>query len=229
MTEETNKYFKHIIIDKTDFSSLNKYFYDPIADKTDFSPLNKYSTWTWKTLTYDESWNILFRGEKNIFSQIIFWVIMIGVIAWVIRFISVWKYDVETVMQTSFWLIASIFFAFLVTHMKTMDKVFNFQNGYFYSVEWDKDHLNLDNAKGKKTPLKDIYAIQIIEKKVYRDGAVRSIVGFIWYELNLVLKDWSRTQITDYNSMYNIKETPYILAKKLWIKVWDVTKLDKGS
>lgn len=101
--------------------------------------------------------------------------------------------------------------------------ILDFQNWYFYTNKNRKkliDFLNTGNFNDKFKAIKDIHAIQILNEKVkYKRWY------YLSYELNLILKDSSRINLTDHYNVDYIRKNAITLSNRLWVKVYDITNI----
>ncbi len=79
-----------------------------------------------------------------------------------------------------------------------------------------KSTFNKDTQLFKNTSFKDIYAIQLLSKSIKG----KNHIGYVTYELNLVLTNGNRVYIMDNNNRSIIESDAVLLGKFLAIPIW---------
>jgi hypothetical protein len=107
----------------------------------------------------------------------------------------------------------------------TKPTVFDKTTGKYYKGKEPVDdmlaHFESDTAD-KAVRLNEIYALQIISE--YVRGSGKNSSSFYSYELNLVLKDGRRRNITDHGGLEKLRQDAKTLANFLGRPVWDATE-----
>ena len=109
-----------------------------------------------------------------------------------------------------------IFFTvgYLICRSWLVPRTFDQMEGCYWKGKGRPHHLN--NKIKDKCELKEIYAIQLISEYCSGDKS-----SYYSYELNLVLKDGERINITDHGNKKAILEDAEKLAEFLNIPVWN--------
>jgi hypothetical protein len=94
-------------------------------------------------------------------------------------------------------------------------KIFDFYTQSFYSYFFSKktDWFNGD------TPLQNIHAIQILS------SLHSSSPRYYNYQINIVLKDSSRKNITTFSNISTCQESAWKIAQRLNVPVWDISDI----
>lgn len=201
---------------------------DEIVKKSSFIPLKRW--WTnikSHYLIIDIFWNYIFK-VKWLFPIVFLWLFSIPLIATLVFFLK----DLQILWaNTDFWsyvwqIIFSLIFiapAWLLFHFLFRSYIFDFQNWYFYDTRLTKKLFELlpkEKYKDKIIPIKEIQALQIISERVHGKNT-----SYTSYELNMILKDSSRVNIIDHWNLDEIRKNAENLTNKLWVKVYDLTKI----
>lgn len=203
---------------------------DEIVKNSSFIPLKR--GWTnikSHDLIIDNNWNYLFQVKW--FFPILFLIMFsIPLIATSIIIASdfitkktlswdmIWDFFGQIIFSFIFLAPAWILFYFLYRSY-----IFDFQNGYFYDTRLAKklfELLHQEKYKNKIIPISEIYAIQIISERVHGKNTT-----YTSYELNMILKDSRRVNVIDHGNIEEIRKNADELANKLWVKVYDFTKI----
>lgn len=206
-------------------------FSDEIVKKTSFLPLvNGGASFKTHTLKTDSFWNMIFQ-VKIWFPLIFVWAFSIPLFAVLIKLVTEILnqeiiYNLDTFAQyfweLLFWgLLSWAFFALFYFIFRS--KIFDFQNGYFYDLRYQKkifELLNNEKYRQKFTPLNTIHALQILSERVsWKNSSYTS------YELNMICKDSSRVNIIDHGNLDEIRRNAQEIASRLWVKVYDITQV----
>lgn len=206
-------------------------FSDDIVKNTPFIPLLRWGS-NFKThqLKTDSFGNMIFQA-KIWFPMIFVWVFSTPLFSVLIRL--AWEilhqeiiYNLDTFSQY-FWelLFSSILsgIVFLFFYFIFRSKIFDFQNGYFYDLRYQKklfDLLYNEKYKQKFTQLSNIHALQILSERVsWKNSSYTS------YELNMICKDSSRVNIIDHGNLDEIRRNAQEISQRLWVKVYDITQV----
>ena len=203
-----------------------KSFNDPIAWKTNFDSLvGWWSNIQTHTLQYDAFWNIVFK------QHVLLWFIFLSVFLWVgwsILLPHLWDIIIHAedihiidIYSMGAWILFIIIWI-IVFYLSTQNsKIFDFQNGYFYPLRYKKkfwENIHNNRIKGKIAKISDIYALQIIKKRVRSNRDI-----YDSYELNIVLKNTDRINVINHGVSYIIREDAQEIVDKLRVPVWDVS------
>lgn len=201
---------------------------DEIVKKSSFLPLKRW--WTnikSHDLIIDEYWNYIFK-VKWLFPIVFLWLFSIPLIATLIIFLK----DLQILWaNTDFWnyvwqIVFSLIFiapAWLLFYFLFRSYIFDFQNWYFYDTRLTKKLFELveqEKYKDKIIPIREIQALQIVSERVHGKNT-----SYTSYELNMILKDSGRINIIDHWNLEEIRKNADELANKLWVKVYDLTKI----
>jgi hypothetical protein len=101
---------------------------------------------------------------------------------------------------------------------KASPVVFDRASGYFFKGRKSPRQMMPQQDKNNFIPLHKIGALQILSEYIsYTDDSYYS------YELNLVLKDGKRINITDHNNLKHLKQDAVKLSEFLDVPVWDAS------
>ncbi|MBS3735402.1 MAG: hypothetical protein KGY99_10845 [Phycisphaerae bacterium] len=101
----------------------------------------------------------------------------------------------------------------------TRPVVFDKHRAAFWKGKRAPDRVfDRDRKNGAK--LEDIHAIQLLCEYIPSSGSRRS-ASFYSYELNLVLHDGSRLNVTDHSKLHKLRKDAKALAAFLDVPVWD--------
>lgn len=105
----------------------------------------------------------------------------------------------------------------IILHFFTKPVTFDKESGYFYKGRVSREKLLYSEGDIKDlTPLKNIYALQIIAE--YCSGNKSSYYS---YELNIILENGERMNVIDHGNLKAIRDDANSVAEFLDIKVWD--------
>ncbi len=201
---------------------------DEIVKNSWFTPIKRW--WTnikSHELIIDNFWNYVFK-VKWFFPIVFLWLFSIPLIATLIIFFK----DLQILwVNTDFWsytwqIIFSLIFitpAWLLFYFLFRSYIFDIQNWYFYDTRLTKKLFELveqEKYKDKIIQIKEIQALQIISERVHGKNT-----SYTSYELNMILKSSKRINIIDHWNLEEIRKNADELANKLWVKVYDLTKI----
>ncbi len=197
---------------------------DPVAQKIEWTPLKKW--WVpYRNYILQEKdlWKLIF--EPSFIKKI---APMMLIILWLIYFpyndiyfsfiinkninILIEKGNYITILLSVFLI---LIWLYKLYNLKLL--VFDKQLGYYYKKNikdfWFMNHMNDENS----VFLKNVYAIQIIDEFINNKNP------FYSYELNLVMKDYTRINVIDHGDLINLKKDAKQLSEYLHVPLWDMT------
>jgi len=195
-------------------------FDDPIAVQTAWSPLKNGGT-NFRThrLVEHDSARLEFRaaaGAKLFY--LVFFFVGVGALVGV-SYANIRSGEFGFNGQTIMPILIGFVFALAggcLFYFGTAPIVFDRRRGYFWKGRKSPDEV-FDKTKLKRfAELQDIHALQLISE--YVSGNKNSYYS---YELNLVLKDGSRTNVVDHGSIGRLREDADTLSAFLEKPVWD--------
>jgi hypothetical protein len=204
---------------------------DPIVKKTSFMPL--LSWWMYITthkLILDNFWNIILKINK-LFNIIPIIIIIASILK--ISELIINPSILQNLTDDDFWLKVMMPLIFLIIWIflfvkRKKSKIFDFESWYFYDLKYKSNIYEYiyQNEKFNKNiiKLKDIHAIQIIEKSVNNNISRERYWRYITYELNIILKDTFRINIVEFNDIIDIRNISTLISEKLWVEVYDYSK-----
>ena len=202
---------------------------DPIAKRTQWTPLNR--GWTFfKTRKLINNWNIIiFESSSSI--KAIFWgMSFLAILLFISSLLNFYwiiekqiKWDLTAYI--GFWLfLIPLIILSLIYYYKLAP--IHFDKNFWYFWEWRKVPnywqipgqipINWQLPDVDWIQLKQIHAIQLISEKVTAKNS-----SYLSYELNLVLKNWTRKNVMDHWKLKAIREDAHTLWNFLGVAVWD--------
>jgi hypothetical protein len=188
-------------------------FGDPMALHTDWSPLcGGGSNFRSHKLDCSDANRWAFKVSIG---AILFGSFFIGVGLGVIA-LSFWQ-DEKVLFMRAFGLVFAVAGSALLLGMST-PTVFDKQRGYFHKGR-KRPEATFDRSKLKHyTELERIHALQLLAERVRSKNG-----SYLSYELNLVLIDGSRINVTDHGGHAGIRDDARKLAEFLDKPLWDAT------
>ncbi len=103
-------------------------------------------------------------------------------------------------------------------------RVFDLRRGYYWKGGKNPTDEKIQKLK-VHCKIEDIHAIQIIMERIQEQGTSASTSrNYNSFEINLVLKDASRLNVTDHGNFFTIRRDAELISGFLKVPVWDVTK-----
>lgn len=201
---------------------------DEIVKNSWFTPLKHWGT-NIKShdLIIDNFWNYDFK-VKWFFPIVFLWMFSIPLIVTIVILlkelsigwlnIDFWSYIWQIIFSLIFITPALLLFYFLFRSY-----IFDFQNWYFYDTRYQNKLFELigqEKYKDKIIPIKEIQSLQIVSERVHGKNT-----SYTSYELNMILKDSKRINIIVHWNLEEIRKNADELANKLWVKIYDLTKV----
>lgn len=218
MFEKLKKTFENAI--KQAANSVDtEVFNHPMAQKTDWHPLRGGGA-NFQTHRLDSS-----NPDKLIFKATLGAKLFGGLFAVVGLFgmiIPLYLFFSEGMKEWSLLMFALFFggiflgVGLLMLYLFALPRVFDTFYGFYYKG-WKRpvDNMRTD-AKKKTTDLNQVEAIQVLRERVRGKNS-----SYYSYEINLVLNDASRINITDHGNKTAIVEDAQTLAQSLGVPLWD--------
>ncbi len=103
----------------------------------------------------------------------------------------------------------------LMLYLFAQPRVFDTFYGYYFKG-WKRPNDSLSRDKNKTTNLNQVEAIQVLRERVRSKNS-----SYYSYEINLVLDDASRINITDHGKHQAIIQDAETLAQALGVPLWD--------
>lgn len=201
---------------------------DPVAEQTDWSPVvsggSKSETRVLKQITPDR---VAFRPSSSIMASVVIafsmFIFMTGIPAY--QMIRRSAFDLSPLP-----LIGLIFAGVgcYVLHRYFPPVVFDRHENAFWKGWKSPDKVVRKDQLTSYTAFKQIHALQIVreycEQKNSSSSGTSRTERYYSYELNLVLKDGIRINITDHGNLSRIRSDAKHLSKFLAIPLWDATQ-----
>lgn len=200
---------------KNYITSLN----DEVANKTSFKPLKKSNSTNFETrkLVKDTNGNLSYKITLGaILFSLLFIFIWLSVIFFGILQFTTKHELINILFRVLFWIIFTWTW-FLSLYTGNLPITFNLISGQFYKKRLKIDYFDrfnpVKNFENNELylPFSSIHAFQII--KVYKSK-------YEYYELNIVLKDWSRVNVVNKPKLLNTQKEAELLSLNLWKPVW---------
>ena len=108
---------------------------------------------------------------------------------------------------------------FGMLHFMGKPRVFDKTTGRYWSGAQEPDRTRLQALQGDDSlALDEIYALQLLSEYVSGNKS-----SYHSHELNLVLEDGRRVNVTDHGSLRSLREDAQTLGRFLAVPVWDAT------